>query len=387
MKRAASRLHAVREHDDLVETEPDGVLDDTSGKRAAVSARRRGASACGGRRRARASRLRRIGAGDERTRPPERGLLPAHAEDATVVAHVAELDLDLRLRLHAGEPPTIVFGVLRGVADAAFPRDTRDSGASRRRARLRLQSEMHVLHDHRLPCASGASRPRDRDREIDAAAARGFRQRRLHGRRADDLPEPCPSFRQARKARGFGELKIASNGLRYAHAPFLDHLIEAGANRFHVSMHAFSDEDYERTVQRADTALLRRAASGTSSIAGNHPVADLILKADTYRHLRPWIRSLVDRGIVAVQSVARVAHRPERGQRRAASPDLRPARRPAERVRRRARRRVPGDVAARAAVLPSGLRGSRRRTPARMAYGSSLPTRCSISTTRGSPGA
>jgi cyclic pyranopterin phosphate synthase len=137
-------------------------------------------------------------------------------------------------------------------------------------------------------------------REIDAAAARGFRHIAFTGGEPTIFPS-LPALLRRAKSRGFEELKIASNGLRYAHAPFLDHLIEAGANRFHVSMHAFSNDAYERTVQRADTARLREQAIENLLSRAQAPTADLILKTDTVPHLRAWIRSLVDQGIRSFQ--------------------------------------------------------------------------------------
>jgi MoaA/NifB/PqqE/SkfB family radical SAM enzyme len=133
-------------------------------------------------------------------------------------------------------------------------------------------------------------------REIDAAARRGWKQVAFTGGEPTIFPDLPKLVRYAKK-RGFDDIKIASNGLRYAHAPFLDHLVEAGVSVFHVSMHAFDDGAYERTVSRSETAALRRQAIEHLVQRRLPLVADLILKNDTYRTLRPWIESLVAHGV------------------------------------------------------------------------------------------
>ncbi len=133
-------------------------------------------------------------------------------------------------------------------------------------------------------------------RAIDQAAARGVRDLAFTGGEPtirDDLPA---LVRYARR-RGFEHVKVASNGLRYAHAAYLDHLVACGVDRFHVSMHAVSDEDYEATVRRDGAAALRHAAIDHLVARGLDPVADLILEERTYREIRRWIEGLVTRGV------------------------------------------------------------------------------------------
>jgi cyclic pyranopterin phosphate synthase len=125
-------------------------------------------------------------------------------------------------------------------------------------------------------------------REIDRAASRGFRDVAFTGGEPT-IFNHLPALVKHAKRRGFEHVKVASNGLRYAHAPYLDHLVACGVDRFNVSLHAFGDEAYERTVRRAETAQLRRAALENLVARGLDPVADLILKEDTYREARAWI--------------------------------------------------------------------------------------------------
>jgi cyclic pyranopterin phosphate synthase len=133
-------------------------------------------------------------------------------------------------------------------------------------------------------------------REIDRAAARGFREVAFTGGEPTIRPDLPALVKHARR-RGFEHVKVASNGLRYAHAPYLDHLVAAGVDRFHVSLHAREDAAYEATVRRADTAPLRRAAIANLVARGLDPVADLILKQDTFGAVRAWIADLRGLGL------------------------------------------------------------------------------------------
>ncbi len=98
-ERFACRLHAVREDDDLLEAEGDRVPDHVEESRLqrglASQEGHLGVTVGAG-----LLPLGDLGAQVERTGAAEARLLAGEAEDATVVAHVTELDLDLLLRLH-----------------------------------------------------------------------------------------------------------------------------------------------------------------------------------------------------------------------------------------------------------------------------------------------
>ncbi len=62
-------------------------------------------------------------------------------------------------------------------------------------------------------------------------------------------------------------------------------------------MHAFDDAAYERTVRAPGAAKLRRAAVAALVARRLDPVADLILKEDTYRDVAAWIAALANDGV------------------------------------------------------------------------------------------
>lgn len=137
-------------------------------------------------------------------------------------------------------------------------------------------------------------------KEIRAAAQRGVRRVAFTGGEPTIFPE-LPALVRFAKQCGYEEIKVASNGLRYADPAYLDHLVAAGVTRFHVSMHGIDDAHYERTVQRAGTAALRRRAIANLVARGLQPVADLILKRDTYPDLGRWIADLRAQGVQRFQ--------------------------------------------------------------------------------------
>lgn len=133
-------------------------------------------------------------------------------------------------------------------------------------------------------------------REIDRAAAAGFREIAFTGGEPTIRNDLSALVRYAKK-RGFEDIKVCSNGLRYGYAPYLDHLMEAGVTRFNISAHAFGPEAYEQT-----TRLHGAFASFNRGIAnllerGIEPTLDLILKSDTYERIDDWIASFVEKGV------------------------------------------------------------------------------------------
>ncbi len=126
---------------------------------------------------------------------------------------------------------------------------------------------------------------------IDRASRSGITEIAFTGGEPTIFPD-LPGLVRYARSRGFRHVKIASNGLRYAYAPYLDLLVRTGVDRFHVSVHARADAAYDALVQREGAAALRARALQNLVERGLDPVADLILKEDTYRDLGGWIDEL-----------------------------------------------------------------------------------------------
>ena len=164
-------------------------------------------------------------------------------------------------------------------------------------------------YDCNLACDYCTITPAMRARALSTeAVARALREGREAGYDAVSFTggEPTmradllPLVREARRL-GYADVKVQSNGLLLAHAPNLERLLDAGATRFHVSIHTHRAQAYERLVRRAGThALLERALGNLVERAAPRGAvvhADLILKEDTYRHLPEAIDWLAARGV------------------------------------------------------------------------------------------
>ncbi len=130
---------------------------------------------------------------------------------------------------------------------------------------------------------------------IDAAAGEGFRDIAFTGGEPTIFPD-LPRLVRHAKARGFEHVKVASNGLRYAYPAYLDLLLDAGVDRFHISMHA-PEPAYDRTVAREGASRARRQALANLVARGVEPVADLILRTSTVGELATWVAELRGQGV------------------------------------------------------------------------------------------
>lgn len=131
---------------------------------------------------------------------------------------------------------------------------------------------------------------------IEQAATQGYDEVAFTGGEPTIRPD-LPALIKHAKRRGYRHVKVASNGLRYADPKYLDHLLACGVDRFHVSMHARSDEAYDRTVRRVGAAALRRDAIARLRERAIDLVADLIVKRDTHEELAGWIHDLHEQGV------------------------------------------------------------------------------------------
>jgi len=99
---------------------------------------------------------------------------------------------------------------------------------------------------------------------------------------------------KAAHSLGYSDIKVQSNGLLFAHGPNVDALTRAGVTRFHMSIHTHDAAAYDALVQRAGSYPIMVAGLDNLVARGLSPVADLILKSDTYRKLPDalvWLRA------------------------------------------------------------------------------------------------
>jgi cyclic pyranopterin phosphate synthase len=111
--------------------------------------------------------------------------------------------------------------------------------------------------------------------------------------RADLLP----LLRRAR-ALGFRDIKVQSNGLLLADPGNVDRLVAAGTTRVHISIHTHERDAYEALVRREGTYdAMVAALDGLAARDDVELVAEVILKADTYRRLPAALQWLQARGV------------------------------------------------------------------------------------------
>jgi molybdenum cofactor biosynthesis enzyme MoaA len=101
------------------------------------------------------------------------------------------------------------------------------------------------------------------------------------------------------KRLGYRDVKLQSNGLLLAHGPNVERLVDAGVNRFHVSIHTHDRQQYEQLVRRAGT--YDAMVGGLERLVEQQVdlIADVIMKEDTYRALPQALAWLYGLGLRA----------------------------------------------------------------------------------------
>jgi len=117
-----------------------------------------------------------------------------------------------------------------------------------------------------------------------------------------------PLVREARRL-GYADIKVQSNGLLFTEAN-VTRLIDAGCNRFHISVHTHREDRYDDLVRREGAyslmaqgldAVVRAVRAHADAGRGElHLTVDLIIKADTLNDLPDAVRWLHDRGVRSV---------------------------------------------------------------------------------------
>lgn len=131
---------------------------------------------------------------------------------------------------------------------------------------------------------------------LRAARARGYDRVSFTGGEPT-LRSDLLGLARAARAHGFEDVKVQSNGLLFAHRANVERLIDAGASTFHLSIHDPDPVRYDGLVRRE--GAYRHMVAGLENLValGLDPVADVILKSDTYARLPETMRWLSARGV------------------------------------------------------------------------------------------
>ncbi len=112
--------------------------------------------------------------------------------------------------------------------------------------------------------------------------------------RADLLP----LIREAHRL-GYGDIKVQSNALLFTPSN-VARLADAGANRFHVSIHTHRADRYDALVRREGAYPAMVAGLDAVIAAGHRLTVDLIIKSDTLADLPDAARWLHARGVRSI---------------------------------------------------------------------------------------
>jgi MoaA/NifB/PqqE/SkfB family radical SAM enzyme len=106
-------------------------------------------------------------------------------------------------------------------------------------------------------------------------------------------------LRLTRAARrlGYGTIRYQSNGFLFAYPDFTKRAVAAGLNRLHLSLMTSRAELYDRITGHPDSRKIVLRALENLRSQPVTLVGDLILKADTYRHIRETVAFYADQGV------------------------------------------------------------------------------------------
>ncbi len=97
--------------------------------------------------------------------------------------------------------------------------------------------------------------------------------------------------------RGYGEIKVASNGMMYSYPDYAAQAVDAGLNDFHISFMAHTPELYASIMGKTDAFDLVTRGVGNLAALGHKPVGDLIIKSDTWMHLADIVEHWAGAGV------------------------------------------------------------------------------------------
>ena len=138
--------------------------------------------------------------------------------------------------------------------------------------------------------------------DIVSALEQGRRRGHEHVRFGGGEPTIRPDLIKlvrASRTLGYPDIEIQSNGLRYAHAAYTKALVDAGVNRFSISVMSDDAELYEKVVGFPKARELVLAGIRHLVRHDVDIVADVIMKHDTYRRLPSLVGFYAERGVPA----------------------------------------------------------------------------------------
>lgn len=157
--------------------------------------------------------------------------------------------------------------------------------------------------------------------EIVEARALGIHKVSFGGGEPTIRKDLLPLVRFARD-RGFDFVKVASNGLMYSYWEYAKEAKDCGVTQFNISIMAHTPDLYRSIMGRDDALTLVQKGVENLVKLGCSPIADLIIKNDTYAHLANiiaywadigvrhfvlWLVSLTDRNRNNLDSLPRVS--------------------------------------------------------------------------------
>lgn len=158
-------------------------------------------------------------------------------------------------------------------------------------------------------------------RALEAGRSRGHRSVQFGGGEPTIRADLLKLVRAARRL-GYEDVKVQSNGLRYAHGPYVDALVRAGVSTFAISIMSHRAGLYEKITGFPRARALVLEGLGHIRRHSVRLVADVIMKRDTYtglpdlvpfyaeRQVREfvlWLVSLTDRNAQNPQSLVPVS--------------------------------------------------------------------------------
>lgn len=134
--------------------------------------------------------------------------------------------------------------------------------------------------------------------ELRRGRADGYDALSLTGGEPTIRPDLLGLVKAARTV-GYDDVKLQTNGLLLAVPSNLRRLVEAGVSRVHLSIHTHRAERYDTLVRRQGSYALMCQGLAAAVESGIPLVAEVIMKADTYRDVVDALRWLHGHGVRA----------------------------------------------------------------------------------------